>query len=128
MINSDYNEFASGGIFHIYDRGNNKEKLFMDYQDYLAFIVRLGLALGFEEKELSHELCKLPYSRIRITDTNKGDFTLHAFCLMPNHFHLLIEQNADTPISKIILKVCTSFSMFINKKYKRVGHVFQDCF
>ncbi|MEK7219144.1 MAG: transposase, partial [Patescibacteria group bacterium] len=45
-----------------------------------------------------------------------------------NHFHLLIEQTKDIPISNLILKLCTSYSKYINKKYKRVGHIFQDKF
>src|SRR3990167_2747684 len=128
MKNRDYKNFASGAIAHIYNRGNNREKIFHDEQDYKAFLFRIGLALGFEEKELFHELCRQQYSRIRITDTYKGNFKLHAFCLMPNHFHLLIEQCGDVPISKIISKICTSYAMYVNKKYKRVGHVFQDQF
>jgi len=47
---------------------------------------------------------------------------------MPNHFHLLVEQITNIPISNLILKLCTSYSMYFNKKYKRVGNVFQDCF
>ena len=70
----------------------------------------------------------MPYSRIRITEMNQGDFKLHAFSLMPNHFHLLIEQVGDVSISKLMSKLCTSYSKYINKKYKRVGHVFQDEF
>lgn len=128
MGNRDYKKFATGTIVHIYNRGNNREKIFHDEQDYKAFVFRIGLALGFEEKELFHQLCHRPYSRIRITDTQKGDFKLYAFCLIPNHFHLLIEQCGDVPISKIISKICTSYAKYINKKYKRVGHVFQDCF
>src|SRR3990167_760863 len=103
MSNRDYKQFASGTVVHVYNRGNNRESIF-------------------------HELCRFPYSRIRITDTHKGNFKLYAFCLMPNHFHLLIEQCGDIPISKIIAKVCTSYSRYINAKYKRVGHVFQDRF
>ena len=53
MRNRDYKEFASGSIFHIYNRGNNKEKIFFDEQDYKAFLFRLGLCLGFTEKEFS---------------------------------------------------------------------------
>ncbi len=129
MKNRDYKEFASGNILHIYNRGNNKEKIFFDEQDYRAFLFRLGLCLGFTEEELNKEkLIAMPYSRIRITDTDKKDFTLHAFCLLPNHFHLLIEQNKDIQVSKIISKLCTSYAMYLNKKHKRVGHVFQDQF
>ncbi len=129
MNNRDFKEFAPGGIYHIYNRGNNKEKIFFDEQDYRAFLFRLGLSLGFTEEELNKEkLTALPYSRIRITKMEKGAFNLYAFCLMPNHFHFLIEQIVDMPISKLMLKLCTSYSRYINKKYKKVGHVFQDKF
>ena len=129
MNNRDYKNFAPGTIFHIYNRGNNKEKTFFDDQDYKAFLFRFGLCLGFTEGELNKEkFVAMPYSRIRITNTNKGDFKLHIFCLMPNHFHLLIEQVGDTPISSLMSKLCTSYARYINKKYKRVGHIFQDQF
>jgi len=129
MKKRDYKEYAEGSIIHVYNRGNNKEKIFFDKQNYKAFLFRLTLALGFEEKELQKEnMLSLPYSRIRITDVGKKDFKLYAFCLMPNHFHLLLEQTGTTPISKLISKVCTSYAMYLNKKYKRVGHVFQERF
>jgi putative transposase len=129
MKNRDYKSLGVGEIAHIYNRGNNKEKIFFENQDYKAFLFRLGLALGFSEKELQKEdILAMPYSRIRITNTNKKDFKLHAFCLMPNHFHLMIEQTGNISISNLILKICTSYSKYINKKYNRVGHVFQDQF
>jgi len=129
MNNRDYKKFNSGSIAHIYNRGNNKKEIFFDKQDYKAFLFRLGLCLGFTEEELNKEkFITMPYSRIRITETNKNTFKLHAFSLMPNHFHLLIEQVGDIPISKLISKVCASYSKYINNKYNRVGHIFQDCF
>ncbi len=129
MNNRDYKEFAKGSIAHVYNRGNNKGKIFFDDQDYKAFLFRLALALGFEQKKLvSENLLSMPYSRIRINSEGKGKFKVNAFCLMPNHFHLLIEQCSDVPISKLISKVCASYSKYINNKYGRVGHTFQDCF
>ena len=129
MNNRDYKKFSNGSIAHIYNRGNNKEKIFFDEQDYRAFLFRLGLCLGFSENELNKEkLTSMPYFRIRITAMERKNFKLHAFCLMPNHFHLLIKQTGGISISKLISKLCTSYSKFINKKYKRIGHVFQDCF
>ncbi len=129
MNNRDYKKFFSGSIAHIYNRGNNKEKIFFDEQDYKAFLFRIALALGFEQKELrSENLLSMPYSRIRIGSEGKNKFKIHAFCLIPNHFHLLIEQCSDVSISKLISKVCSSYSKYINNKYKRVGHTFQDCF
>ncbi len=129
MNNRDYKKFATGSIFHIYNRGNNKEKTFYDEQDCKAFLFRLGLCLGFNEEELNKDiLLSIPYSRIRITEIVKNNFKLHAFSLMPNHFHLMIEQSGDISISKLMSKLCTSYSKYFNKKYKRVGHVFQDQF
>lgn len=128
MKNRDYKNFASGTIVHVFNRGNNREKIFRGGQDYRAFLFRMGLALGIESEILQKEnLLSVPYSRIRI-NASKNLFKIHAFCLMPNHFHMLIEQTGDVPVSKFISKLCTSYAMYVNKKYKRVGHVFQDQF
>jgi len=128
MKNRDYKNFAPGAIVHVYNRGNNREKIFHDQGDYKAFLFRVGLALGIEPEILQKEnLLSVPYSRIRI-NADRNLFKLHAFCLMPNHFHLLIEQTGDIPVSKLISQLCTSYAMYVNKKYKRVGHVFQDKF
>jgi len=58
----------------------------------------------------------------------ENSFSLLSYCLMPNHFHLLIKQNLEISPSKLILKICTSYSKYFNKKYEHVGHVFQDRF
>ena len=55
-------------------------------------------------------------------------FSLLSYTLMPNHFHFLIRQNTDLPISKLLLKICGSYSKYYNKKYQRVGSLFQDQF
>jgi len=126
MNNRDYKKFGIGNMVHIYNRGNNKEKIFLDKQDYKAFLFRLGLVLGLEPEEMNNEMLLLPFSRIRISSPGRNKFLLHSFCLMPNHFHLLVEQNSDIPISEFVLKLCTSYAKYFNKKYGRVGHVFQD--
>lgn len=129
MKTRDYKNFSKGSIYHVFNRGNNKERIFLDEQDFKAFLFRLSLVLGFSQKELEgHPTIHLPYSGIRIAGYKKEDFKLHAFCIMPSHFHLLIEQCGDISISKVILKACTSYAIYYNKKYVRVGHVFQDQF
>lgn len=111
---------------HVYNRGNNREKIFHDEKDYKAFAFRVGLALGIERETLQKEdLLSFPHSRIRI-NAGADLFKLHSFCLMPNHFHLLIEQCGETEIAKIISQISTSYAMYLNKKYHRVGHVFQE--
>lgn len=129
MKRRDYKNLSENSIYHIYNRGNNKENIFHDEQDHRAFLFRLGIALGIETDNLNkNDITKSPKSRIRIIKSPESFFKLHSFCLMPNHFHLLIEQCSDVSISILIKKVCTSFAMYINKKYKRVGYVFQDRF
>lgn len=128
MKNRDYKNFSVGEIYHLYNRGNNRENIFFDKTDYKSLMFRIGILLGFKpEKLMENEISKTPFSRIRIS-TKSGLFKLHCFCLMPNHFHLMIEQCGKVSISNFMLRLSTSFSMYMNKKYKRVGHVFQDQF
>ena len=129
MRHRDYKEFSKGSIYHLFNRGNNKERIFLDEQDNKSFLFRIGITLGIDKKLLKEDgLIGMPKSRVQIIGLPSGLFKLHSFCLMPNHFHILIEQCGEIPISKLMLKVSTSFSMYINKKYKKIGNVFQDCF
>lgn len=88
-------------IYHVISRGNNKKDIFLDDKDYNVFLKHLKETL--EEKE----------------------FLLYCYCLMPNHFHLLIET-LDTPLSKIMQKLLTNYAIYFNYRYEQTGHVFQD--
>lgn len=92
-------------FFHVFNRGLNKEKIFIDASDYQKFLQRL--------EELS--------------TSDNFDHTIYAYVLMSNHFHLLI-QTRKTPISKIMTSLLTSYSMYFNRKYDRVGTLFQNRF
>jgi len=65
---------------------------------------------------------------VRIKPFNAGEFTLICYCLMPNHFHLLLKQNGEIGIDKFMLKLMTSYSKYFNTRHKRIGHVFQGRF
>lgn len=126
MKNRDYKELSPGSIVHIYNRGNNKERIFLDEQDYRAFLFRLGLGLGFEEKILKNEkLLSIPHSRIRIESDNKNSFKLYAFCLMPNHFHLLLQEIREGGISKFMQKLGIGYTNYFNLRHRETGKVFQ---
>ena len=58
----------------------------------------------------------------------EGSFHLMAYCIMPNHFHLLIQQMTHLPVTKLISKICTGYSKYFNNENSRVGAVFQDQF
>jgi len=89
-----------GALYHITARGNNKQDIFHNEKDFSRY-----------------------FSNIK-RYKKEAPFYLYAFALMPNHVHLLIEV-IDSPISKIMQKLQTAYTMYINKKYQRVGHVFQ---
>ncbi len=120
--NRDYKNFQAGGYYHIYNRGNEKLPLFKDDEDYEVFLFFMNEAFYPENVRPAVG------ERFRRKLLPIGAFHLHSYCLMPNHYHMLIKQNNKVPISKIISKVCTSYSKYFNKKYRRVGHLFQDAF
>lgn len=121
MNSRDYKIFRPNCYYHIYNRGNNKEAIFLDEQDYWNFLKRVKLAL-FGPKSVS-----LP-GRVRIKALPEGAFDVLAYCLMPNHFHFLIRQNLVLPVSKLVTGVCTSYAKYFNLKYNRIGNLFQDAF
>lgn len=58
----------------------------------------------------------------------RNDIELIAYCLMPNHFHLLLFQIDRDAMTKLLRGVCTAYSVYFNKKYRRIGPLFQDVF
>jgi REP element-mobilizing transposase RayT len=91
---------VEGGLYHVFTRGNNRQLIFHDDDDYLKLLSSLEV-----QKE------RLP-------------FYLYAYCLMPNHFHLLIERREDS-ISRIMHRLLTGYSQHHNRRYRKVGHVVQ---
>jgi len=104
--------------------------IFRDEQDYFNFLKRMKIVLGQADSAtkatLAGPMQGLPLLKLQALPTDS--FSLISYCLMPNHFHFLIRQNTEIPLSKLMLKVSTSYSMYFNKKYDHVGGVFQDCF
>ena len=91
---------VEGGLYHIIARGNNRQNIFHTEEDFKKFLSLL------------------------LTQKAKLGFYLYSYCLMSNHFHLLIERQAE-PIGRIMQRVLTGYSQYHNRKYRKVGHVFQ---
>lgn len=107
-------EYDAPAYYHVYNRGAGRMAIFQDSQDKSRFLSLL-------ERYLSDE------------DDNKlyptYDLELLAYCVMSNHFHLLIYHGADpTAITQLMRSVATAYSMYYNRKYKSYGHVFQGVF
>lgn len=87
--------------FHVLDRGNNRQVVFREEQDFGYFLKLL--------KKYKKEL----------------KFKLYHFCLMPNHIHLVIEPTVEGSLPKIMMRLTLAYASFFNKKYRGVGHVWQ---
>lgn len=114
-------EFAPECYYHLYNRGVAKQKIFLDEEDYKVFLSYLKLYLVLPS--LQGRTLKVPPSHI--LKNFFEEIKLLAYCLMPNHFHLFLWQKEINTITNFMRSLCTKFSIYFNKKYKRVGPLFQ---
>ena len=109
--------------YHIYNRGNSKQIIFIDEQDYKVFQFYLYI-MNMEKRITSREAGDASYSY----DRNKVLVDIGAYCLMPNHFHILLTQKENGGISKFMLKLSTAYTMYFNQKYNRTGSLYEGTF
>lgn len=120
--------YIEDSYYHVYNRGVEKRNIFLDQKDYHVMLNLLKIYLS-PIGEAKTQLNKLfPDKRNRVRRTFNGEIELHAFCLMPNHFHLLLKQRTKNAMTEFIRSVCTAYSMYFNKKHKRVGSLFQGIY
>lgn len=136
-------QFVSGGAYHLYNTtGGRQTLLFTDDHDYLTFI---SLLSNYLSPEISSPpanphpfLSPKPPSifkpifpsrlRQRQLMNLHSQVTLLAFCLMPDHFHLLARQFSPTGITKLIRRLCTSYSMYFNHRHHQSGKLFRNIY
>ena len=118
--------FVLGEYYHLYNRGNSKQKIFLDEADHNRFLKLLFLCNS-----------KLNINFRNVIDVTKDVLVFErretlvdigAFCLMPNHFHLLLREKEDGNISLFMKKLLTAYVMYFNKKYERTGSLFEGKF
>jgi len=123
--------FEEKEFYHVYNRGVNKNIIFKDGSDYYRFLELLYLANSESPVDL-RELLHIHKGRTFVDILNikrkKTIVEIGALCLMNNHFHLLISQKVKNGISKFMQKLITGYVMYFNKKYDRVGPLFQGKF
>lgn len=120
----------SDTFYHCYNRGVEKRDIFMEDQDYRVFLSLLKSILS-PIPDLQHPIATvtgLNLVRLRPFSSIHEHIQLVCYCLMPNHFHLLVKQLLPNGMKMLIQKLCTSYSMYFNKKYHRVGHLFQGIY
>ncbi len=112
--------FAIGEYYHLYNRGNSKQIIFHDDQDYRYFM-HLLLVLNNIKRSKSRDVK---------TGAGSGEniVSIGSYCLMSNHFHILVREEKDGGISLFMQKLLTGYVMYYNKKYKRTGGLFEGRF
>ncbi|MCF7794513.1 MAG: transposase [Candidatus Cloacimonetes bacterium] len=93
--------YKKDNFYHVYNRGCNKERIFFDGTDYQKLL-----------------------QKMKNTKASYG-IEIIAYCLMPNHFHFLLFQSTDTPISKWLKVLFSGYVQYINRKYNRSGTLFE---
>lgn len=123
--------YIENGYYHVYNRGVEKRAIYSDDQDYRVFLSFLKNYLSTYTGEQKHPIIDATGSgpvRIRPLLNFSENIDLIAYCLMPNHFHLLIKQTNRDSMTRFVQALCTSYSMYFNKKYNRVGPLFQGVY
>ena len=126
-------KLIGGGIYHVLNRGVDKRKIFLGDSDYLRFIDDL---CGFNDANSSVRIFNLQRRksssnvrrRSEIADSDKPKelmVEMLAFCLMPNHYHLLIKSKSESSIPEFIKKLNGGYAKYFNIKYERKGTLFE---
>ena len=92
--------YQKGSIFHIYNRGCNKNNIFYNIDNYDYLIKKI------------------------IRSYKKFNVSIIAFCLMPNHYHFLLRQDSEIPISQWLRSLFIGYTLAINKQQNRAGTLF----
>lgn len=123
-------EFVSGGYYHIYNRGIDGRVIFSDENDYLFYEQLMSRYLSAEEEGLDMRFKPVkPSVAERRKEMNlMGDLELVAYCLMPDHFHLLLKQVKDGGITKFMRRLNTGYVMYYNNRHNRNGPLFENIY
>lgn len=111
-------EYQEDGYYHVYNRGVDKGLIFREDKDYKTFLSFLKIYLTLQGESLQ-------VAPSKILKNYCDDIELLCYCLMPNHFHLLIKQRSLHGMDHFLRSLCTKYVRYFNSHYKRIGPLFQ---
>lgn len=114
--------FGVGEWYHCYSRGVDKRKTFQSIADYKRFLQLLFLAN--EEKSSRRSDLKVSDTKLFSLDKGKSLVSIAAYVLMPNHFHILMQEGSEGGIAKFMQRVGIGYSQYFNKRNDRIGNLF----
>ena len=120
-----FTPLVNDNFYHIFNRGVEKRQIFLTERDYERFLQTLYYYQFSGPKPKFSNKYRFKNKEF---DKNPKIVDLLAFCLMPNHFHLLIKQLEDGGTQEFLSKIANSYTKYFNTKHKRVGPLFQGQF
>ena len=117
-------EFANGEFYHVCNRGVDKRNIVDDAYDANRFVQGL---IDFNTIKPRGGLYEISFQKEK-GNNHQPLVNIIAYCLNPNHFHLLLEQVVDQGISKFLHRLCGGHTQYFNLKYDRKGTLFQGPF
>lgn len=118
---------VNGQFYHIFNRGNNKQDIFLQPKDYKRFQKTFYYYQFLGPKPSFSKFSKSDFNFFQ-PDPNKKLVDVICYCLMPNHFHLLVRQLKENGISIFISQLSNSYTKYFNTKYSRIGSILQGSF
>lgn len=130
--------FVEGEYYHVYNRGNSKQIIFIEEKDYdrfakLLYLCNSSKSINFRDNIVDQKIDAYDFDR------GESIVSIGAWVLMSNHFHIYITPSTSSPrsdlgdlgedvVSVFMQKLCTGYSMYFNKKNKRTGSLFEGKF
>lgn len=121
-------DFVEGEYYHIYNRGVDKRIIFSSRANYERFMLLLHLANSAEDVRLDNLLKYSTPNELLSRERQAPLVSVGAFCLMPNHFHILATPLTERGLTRFMLKLQTGYSMYFNHLNERSGSLFQGPF
>jgi REP element-mobilizing transposase RayT len=119
--------FAPKEFYHIYNRGVDKRIVFLDDKDCDRFVALLYLCNNTESVHFS-DYGSLELDKLLSIPRGEKLVSIGAYCLMPNHSHILLMEDKEGGVSLFMQKVSTAYTMYFNIKYERTGALFAGRF
>jgi len=116
--------FAVEEFYHLYNRGNSRQKIFVTQADHERFMALLYIANGTKAVDFREIDDQLLFE----FDRGEQQVAIGAYCLMPNHFHILATPLVEDGMVTFMRKLGTGYSMYFNKKHHRTGSLFEGRF
>jgi len=116
--------FVPEEFYHIYNRGNSRQTIYHTKDDHNRFVTLLYVANGTE----SFDFREIDTDSIFEYERGEQQVSIGAYCLMPNHFHILLTPLVEEGVTLFMRKLTVGYSMYFNKKHHRTGSLFEGRF